>query len=308
VNGREASTLSKVDTLRQYAENEYLTQKTREWKASTASTTEQLIEAYLLRQLGARPLAAITRRELQQHLDSLAGAGRSGSIVKHVRFQLQAIFAMARGDGLITVNPTDGLVSPRCKRPPDKTIMKLSDVPRAQMALEIRERLIFQMALHQGMRPGEIVGIRIGDITTGAVRILRRIYAGKVDEPKSWRSRRPMPLTQQTELVLRQYLELTGETRPDAWLFPSENGITPVDYRNVWQDRIRPALAKIGLGFLNFQILRRTWSTEFDVEGKDPHTRAALAGHSVDVAENVYRQPKPEVLRRAMDEWSKRLQ
>jgi integrase len=109
-------------------------------------------------------------------------------------------------------------------------------------------------------------------------------------------------------VLLAHYLELKGEVQPEAWLFPSETGKTPVDYRNVWQDRIRPALAKIGLGFLNFQILRRTWETEFDPEGKDPHTRAALAGHSVDVSENVYRQAKPEVLRRAMDDWDKRLQ
>lgn len=71
---------------------------------------------------------------------------------------------------------------------------------------------------------------------------------------------------------------------------------------------IRPALAKIGLGSLNYQILRRTWATEFDSEGNSPHTRAALAGHSVDVSENIYRQTKPEDLRRAVDDWSKGLQ
>jgi integrase len=152
------------------------------------------------------------------------------------------------------------------------------------------------------------VGLQIGDIAGDEIRISRRIYAGKIDAPKTWRSRRPLPLTSQTRALLDQYLAITGETQADAWLFPSETGKAPLDYRNVWQDRIRPALAKIGLGFLNFQILRRTWETEFDLDGKNPHTRAALAGHSVDVSENVYRQTKPEDVRRAVDDWSKRLQ
>jgi integrase len=311
VNSRAISIPAKVDTLRQFTENEYLPQRTRHWKASTASTTEQLIQAYILRDLGARPLFQITRRELQTHLDSLADAGRSGSIVAHVRFQLQAIFAMARGDGMITINPTEGLATPRCARSPDKTVMNLADSPRARMALAIRERLIFQLALYEGMRPGEIVGLQIGDIGGGAgdeIFVSRRVYAGKVDEPKTWRSRRPITLTPQTRALLHQYLVLKGDGDADAWLFPSETGKTPVDYRNVWQDRIRPALSKVGLGWLTFQILRRTWETEFDEGGTNPHTRAALAGHSVDVSENVYRQAKAEDRRRAVDDWSKRLQ
>jgi integrase len=284
VNNREVAKSPKVDTLRQYTENEYL-----------------------LRQVGSRPLNQITRRELQVHLDSLAEEGRSASVVKHVRFQLQAIFAMAKGDGLITVDPTNGLVNPRCKRAPDKTVLNLADFARALMVLEIQERLIFQLALYEGMRPGEIVGLQMGDMAGDELRISRRIYAGKVDEPKSKRSWRPIPLTRQTGALLGQYLALTGETRSDAWLFPSETGNSPLDYSNVWRRRIGPELSKIGLAFVNFQVLRRTWATEFDPDGTNPHTRAALAGHSVDVSENVYRQTKPEDLRRAVNDWSGRL-
>jgi hypothetical protein len=40
----------------------------------------------------------------------------------------------------------------------------------------------------------------------------------------------------------------------------------------------------------------------------DAHVRAAIAGHSVDVHENEYRQSRPEVLKRAMRKWEKRLQ
>jgi len=51
-------------TLRQYVEDEYLTVKTRVWKASTRATTEQIITTHILSELGAQPLALITRKQL----------------------------------------------------------------------------------------------------------------------------------------------------------------------------------------------------------------------------------------------------
>ncbi len=53
---------------------------------------------------------------------------------------------------------------------------------------------------------------------------------------------------------------------------------------------IQPALEKVGLGHVNFQILRRSWVTEFSQVESDAHVRAQIAGHSVDVHENEYRQ------------------
>jgi hypothetical protein len=102
-------------TVRQFVENEYLTVKTRVWKASTRQTTEQIIEAHILRDIGARAIAAVTRKELQALLDRKAEAALSASVVGHVRWQLVAIFGMARADGLTTVNPAEELVTPKCK-------------------------------------------------------------------------------------------------------------------------------------------------------------------------------------------------
>jgi integrase len=107
---------------------------------------------------------------------------------------------------------------------------------------------------------------------------------------------------------LSQWLELLQDRSETAWLFPSENPATPLSYSNVYGRRIQPALSRIGLGNINFQVLRRTWVTEFSEAERDPNVRAQLAGHSVDVHENEYRQAQPEVLRRAMRKLERRLQ
>jgi integrase len=57
---------------------------------------------------------------------------------------------------------------------------------------------------------------------------------------------------------------------------------------------------------VNLQVLRRTWVTEFSEAERAPNVRAQLAGHSVDVHENEYRQAQPAVLKRAMRKLDKR--
>jgi integrase len=296
-------------TLRRYVEDEYLTAKTRKWKASTSSTTEQIVKDHILSAFGHRAIPTITRKELQGHLDSKAEAGLSFSVVAHTRSQLVGIFAMASGDGIITVNPTQGLVTPKCKGTTDKRTISLESMQRAQMVLQIRERLIFRLAVCEGMRPGEIEGLQVGDLRQdGMIHVERRIYRGKVDSPKSRRSRRPIPPTAITRQLLNHWLELLTDSGPSAWLFPSETGHTAVRISNLFRRRIQPALDSIGLGDVNFQVLRRTWVTEFSEVEKDPNVRAQLAGHSVDVHENEYRQAQPAALRRAMRKLDKRLQ
>jgi integrase len=108
--------------------------------------------------------------------------------------------------------------------------------------------------------------------------------------------------------LLSQWLDLLLNRSVDAWLFPSEAGATPLSYSNVYRRRIQPALTPLGLATVNFQVLRRTWVTEFSQVESDPNVRAQLAGHSVDVHENEYRQTQPAVLKRAMRKLDKRLQ
>jgi integrase len=307
LNSKEESAGTAV-TLRRYVEDEYLTVKSRVWKNSTRATTDQIIGTHILQELGTRALTLITRKELQAHLDAKAASDLSSSVVGHIRWQLVAIFKMALGDGIITINPTDGLVTPNCKSSGEKRIITVENMRRAQMVLDIRERLIFRLAVCEGMRPGEILGLQIGDFHDGMIHVERRIYRGKVDVPKSRRSRRPIPPTQTTRALLSRWLELLQDRTPAAWLFPSEAGSTPLSYSNIYRRQIQPALETLGLGNVNFQVLRRTWVTEFSEAERDPNVRAQLAGHSVDVHENEYRQAQPAVLKRAMKKLDKRLQ
>lgn len=298
--GRIARGAHGAVTLRDFVHNDYLPARSRMWKASTALTTEQLIRDHVLAAFGDRPVVTITRRELQSHLDGLAARGMSASVVGHVRWQLSAIFEMAYSDGLLALNPAAGLVTPRCKPAKSKRTLSVDDVRRAELALELRDRLIFRLAVCEGLRPGEIVGLKLGDVQEDGIHIERRIYRGAVDAPKSARSRRIVPPTEGTRRLLDAYIETLFDQTPDAWLFPSEALSTPVSYSNVWRRRIGPAMKAAGIEGANYQVLRRTWVTHIAQAERDATIRAQLAGHAVDVHENVYRQPEASALKRAM--------
>jgi integrase len=151
-------------TLRRYVEHDYLVLMANVWKCSTSGTTEQIIKDHVLPAFGKRPIATITRKELQQHLYDKAALNLSFSVVAHIRWQLRKIFRMAMGDRLITHNPAEGLVMPRCKEGGEKRIISKNMFERLEMVLPTRERLIFRLAVYHGMRPGEIVGLQQGDI------------------------------------------------------------------------------------------------------------------------------------------------
>jgi integrase len=50
------------------------------------------------------------------------------------------------------------------------------------------------------------------------------------------------------------------ETHPVAWVFPSER-MTPLSKDNCWRRSMQSALAKVGLGWANFLVMRRTYAT-----------------------------------------------
>lgn len=59
-------------------------------------------------------------------------------------------------------------------------------------------------------------------------------------------------------------------TKDNAWVFPSER-MTPMSKDNCWNRSIKPKLAKVGLAWANFLVMRRTHSTlmgELGIDGK----------------------------------------
>ena len=285
-DGAERREASKA-TFVQFIEQAYLPVFERKWKASTAETEIPRIRFHLVRALGDKLMRNITREEMQCLLDMTAKTcGRS--VLDHLRFRLRSIFALALSEGVVDRNPATTLFTPRqFKLGRGRKVLTPGQFAVMLAAFELREQIIARLATWEGMRPGEILALQVGDLDGDCVWVRRRLYRANLDTPKNERSARQVALTCGTQLLLESWVETSFITREDAWLFPSEKG-TPLRRDNVWNRYMLPRLEPIGLDWATFQIMRRTFASLSKKVGVDAHTRSAQMGNTVDVNENEY--------------------
>jgi integrase len=274
-------------TFAKFCEVVYLPVCQRKWKASTDMVEANRLEVHLVRPLGTKLMQEITRSELQELLDEKArSCGRS--MVDHLRFRLRSVFALAMSEGVVDRNPATALFTPRhYQEGRSREVLTPEQADIMIGALELREKVVVRLATWEGMRPGEILALQMGDLDDDSVWVRRRVYKGDIDEPKSRRSTRRVALTLRTLGLLDQWkLPLLGSP-PETWLFGSEKG-TPMRRDNIWRQRMLPNLKAVELEWATFQVMRRTFATWSKAAGVDAHTRSAQMGNTVDVNENEY--------------------
>ena len=94
---------------------------------------------------------------------------------------------------------------------------------------------------------------------------------------------------------------MLADTGSAAWLFPSEKGTTTLSKDNAWRRSFLPRLKAVGLDWVNFQVMRRTYSSLSDDLEVDPQVRADQMGHTVDVNQNTYTKSSLERRRAAVN-------
>lgn len=278
-----------VYTFKVYVEEVFLLVMRRKWKESTRMTTEPRITAHLVPALGTRQLKQITREQMQEVIDRI-GLDKSRSIVDHLRWDLNSIFKMAVSDGLVDFNPAAALFTGTCKPQAQKLVLTPEQIRAALKVLELRERLIFRLAVFEGMRPGEILALQLRHLHETWISIEQRVYKGKLDAPKGRKGKntaRKIGLSPGTARELALGKTMILDRTPNGYLFASERN-TPLDRANVWLRSLEPKLAGIGLEWATFQVLRRTnasMSRKFKIDDK---VSADQRGHGLGASMEIY--------------------
>src|SRR5207249_3661020 len=84
--------------------------------------------------------------------------------------------------------------------------------------VNLRERLIVKLAVLAGMRPGEISGLRRGQIGESSAAIEQRVYRGTIDTPKTHKSKRFAALSSGLRVDMEAWLGRDPEGQPSDWL------------------------------------------------------------------------------------------
>jgi integrase len=271
----------------------YIPYYSRKWKRSTRENNVNRVTVHLVASFGDRELSSLKRDELQDFLDEKAKGGLSFSVVDHLRWDAKQVCDMAVAEGHLVRNPALLLFTPRDAAKPERRVMSIKEVQTYFSVLELRERLIAKLSVLAGMRPGEIFALKWGRLTATYADILQRVYRGAIDSPKTNQSVRKAALSEGLLREIEVWREFSVVTSDDAWVFPSER-MTPLSKDNCWRRSMQPKLAKVGLGWANFLVARRTHSSLMKALGVDGKLVADQLGHSLDVNQNIYTQSPVE--------------
>ena len=284
-----------------YVTNVFLPQRRKKWKDSTDVTTTERFEAHLFPAFENCELCDLNRDRLQQFLDAKAKgkAALSKSVISHLRWDLNAVFKMAADDALVHGNPAGSLVTPKEARTIEKRFMTKEDFQLALSVLDLRERVVFLLAGLVGMRPGEIFGLRWGRVGPDMVNIMERVYRRLPDDPKTHRGKREAAVPPDLAADIEKWREISFDISREALVFPSEKG-TYMSRDNFLRRNFQNKLEKVGLGWVNFQVLRRTQASLGHKEGIDPKVAADQRGHAIGVAIDTYTTTDLESRREAV--------
>jgi len=262
-------------------------------RQSTYDRDTNLVNNHIKPVLGGLQLKKLNSAQVQSFYRSRLDAGLSGSTVHKMHDILRRSLAQAMKWHLVPRNVVEAAKPPR---PAPKEMKALSaDEARRLLEAAVEDRLeaLYVLAIHTGMRQGELLALRWQDVDLeNAVVSVRRTLTrsgGKVvfSEPKTKKSRRSIRLTPQAVKALRRHLkrqlrdiEILGDRYQDQGLvFTTDTG-GPINPSNLRQRNFAPLLKQAGLPHMRFHDLRHTCATLLLSRGVHPKFVQELLGHA----------------------------
>jgi integrase len=177
-------------------------------------------------------------------------------------------------------------------------------VSRQFLAKTLRDKLAIKVGSGTAVRPGELFGFRwrsLEQLPNGrqALRVTETVYKCKLRPwAKTEKSEAYVPLPKRLAVELAEWRRLTTSPEDQDFIFPNSQGGF-MDYENFEARVLDPIRVQLGLGKLNFQILRRTFATLAvgerkgtlkDVQTQLRHTRPdiTLQNYVKEIPDSVY--------------------
>lgn len=282
-----------AELVRRFVEQVYIPQKyeNADWRKATGQEAEYLFRRSILPEIGELRCRDLKAAHLRAVLRKLAGTGLSYETVSKVRFAMGDMVKRMVAEEYLTSNIASGLKTPKTARRSDRSRLRrvtLAEYSRAWAVLAERERLALDLVTFCGLRESEVYGLKNGDLFhQGAIRVERSWYKGDINPTKT-DAIREVGVGPEIFERLKAWIETLPEGKSEGWVFPSERIVTPLLPDNVLRRCIYPRLEPLGLGWMNFAVLRRSHSTLHQERGTDPKIIADQQGHGLGVHLSEY--------------------
>ena len=282
-------------------------------KTSTRERYWFMLERHIIPYFGKTPASKLTTKELSSFLLHLKKNGRldgkgglSAKTVRDMAVLLKTLLRFAQREYRCVCDALN-MKLPACTQ---KNIEVLSEQELAVMSKALspskKNTCAVMLALHAGLRVGEVCALRVRDIDfmTGTIQICRSVQRmtlnGKsqllVQRPKSDSSERIVPLHSELLLLLRK---ITANMLPDAYVMTGSVD-RPMDPRTC-QYQFAVLLKCCGIRHRVFHALRHTFATRCIENGADIKSVSEMLGHSdIKTTLKLYVHPSLESKRRCI--------
>jgi integrase len=278
-------------------------------KAITYESYERLMRLHLVPTLGRMKLKNLTPTHVRGLYRDKLDSGLSPSSVQRIHALLHKALTQAVNDGLIPRNVTDPVKPPRQSRKEMKTLTPEQAHLFLEAAKDDRLGALYIVAIHTGLRQGELFGISWDDIDleAGTLSVHRTLSGAKggpkFTTPKNNRTRR-VRLTPQAAEALRDHrkrqleerMSLAGLWQDHGLVFCSTVG-TPLSRHNVHKRSFKPLLERAGLPHtFRFHDLRHTFATLMASSGGHAKVVQEMLGHaSINITLDLYSHVLPDM-------------
>ncbi|MDQ2983100.1 MAG: site-specific integrase [Actinomycetota bacterium] len=264
----------------------------------TRKQYEGVLAKYLVPRFGNRKLASITTSDVAGLVRDLETHGLSRNYIDNILKPLAGTFKLAIRRGLVGVNPV--LLLTEEERPERKqrdahewtteeidTFLGAAQRRAAGQASRFDYYPLLLTAVRTGLRLGELLGLRWGDVELGehpAIHVRQQwTRTREFAEPKTAKALRRVPLGPSMVTFLREHRRAAfekGRASGESLVFASLEG-TPLTHRNVQRRGFEKARDLAGLSeHLTFHSLRHAFASVMIERGVSEFVLADLMGHT----------------------------
>lgn len=269
-------------------------------RETTAERYEETLRRHVLPVFKTRALDRIKRAEVRDFLVHLLNKGYAKTTVKLIRDIFSGLFAHAVEEELIAVNPVSGSAK-RLSLEKDTDNVDVLTAEESSLFLKACEdsysdyHPFFLCGLRTGMRLGELLAVRWGDIdwTSHFIVVQRSYRRGKFGLPKSGKARR-VDMSDQLEATLKKLLQkkrkealANGKGEVDGLVFCNKDG-KPFE-QNFIRRVFKRILKKAGLREIRVHDLRHTYASLLLSQGVSPvYVKEQMGHHSISITVDIY--------------------
>jgi len=264
-------------------------------RVSTYEIHRHMIEPHIVPALGRLKLKDLNPAHVRGFYREKLDSGLSTATVRKMHSVLRKALNQAVLDRLIPRNACEAVKPPKVERKEITPLNREQSKALLEAASNARDRLeaLYVLAIHTGMREGELLGLKWEDVDLerGLLRLRHALVreGGKtvLEGLKTPKSRRSVRLTGVAAEALRGHLERQLEEmerigslyQPGGLVFATESG-TLINPSNLRNRSFKPLLKHARLPDICFHDLRHTCATLLLSQGTHPKLVQELLGHA----------------------------